>query len=281
VVTLDWGGGAPPAPLAAVPLAIHVQAVGTPVRLDHLVYLATLLGAALALLALALRTPLPAPTDPAAPLALAGPPPPHPWARVAVAVGALLGAELLLALLPFGGRTYALTRGLLLAAVQLVAALSLVRPVPPADLRHALALARPPRPLLWLALALGTGVLLPPLAFTLQRLIPATSESHVASLVAFPSGLLAVRIVGALAPVVEEVFFRGFVYGAIDDAIGPTSAFLVAVVAFALVHVPQVAGDLGSLAAILAAGVLLTALRRGSGSALVPALAHLVYNALL
>jgi membrane protease YdiL (CAAX protease family) len=114
--------------------------------------------------------------------------------------------------------------------------------------------------------------------------VEATGEAPIEAFVAWPSGLLSFGTLAVVAPVAEEVFFRGFVFGAIDDGRWGgrrALAFLLAWSLFALAHLQQVWGNWGGLLAVTTAGLVFTSLRALSGSTLVPALAHLVYNALL
>ena len=114
--------------------------------------------------------------------------------------------------------------------------------------------------------------------------VEATGEAPIEAFVSWPSGLLSFGTLAVIAPIAEEVFFRGFVFGAIDDerwGARRALAFLFAWGLFALAHLQQAWGNWGGLLAVTAAGFVFTLLRMLSGSTLVPALAHLVYNALL
>jgi len=201
-------------------------------------------------------------------------------ARLVAGVALLLGGGLALGLVPIWGSVAGLGRGVLLAAVQIGIAVALVRGIPSGDggRQGALALVPPPRArwLLWLAPAFG--VLLWLAGRLLLSVVPSTSEAPIETLVAWPSGQLAVSLAGVLVPIAEELFFRGFVYGTAERRFGRAAAFLITVVLFTLAHLPQVWGAWGGLAAIMATGIGLTALRLWSGSTTVPALAHVVHN---
>jgi membrane protease YdiL (CAAX protease family) len=80
-----------------------------------------------------------------------------------------------------------------------------------------------------------------------------------------------------LLPVAEEVFFRGYLYRA-ALRLGAAAAFVITVVLFVALHAQQSWGNWGGLVAIALTGTALTGLRALSGSVLVPALAHLLYN---
>jgi membrane protease YdiL (CAAX protease family) len=111
-------------------------------------------------------------------------------------------------------------------------------------------------------------------------IVPATGESAVQSFVRFPSGLLSFAALAVVAPLAEEIFFRGFVYGVLEQK-SRVLAFLGAWLLFVVAHAPQTWGQWGALVAIAITSLVLTSLRAASRSTLVPALAHLAYNGLL
>lgn len=76
----------------------------------------------------------------------------------------------------------------------------------------------------------------------------------------------------ALVATAEEVFLRGTLYDAVRRAASDNLAVLVGAVAFALLHVPLYGWHV--LPLDLAVGVLLGELRRATGTAAAPAVAH-------
>jgi membrane protease YdiL (CAAX protease family) len=88
-------------------------------------------------------------------------------------------------------------------------------------------------------------------------------------------------MIGLVAPVAEELFFRGFVFGTVASRFGGAVAFGLSVLLFAVVHLPQQWGAWGAFAAVLVLGASLSGLRWASGSATPGMLAHLTHNALL
>ena len=87
--------------------------------------------------------------------------------------------------------------------------------------------------------------------------------------------------VAVVVPLAEELFFRGFVYGTAERWKGANAATVASIVLFAVVHLPQQWGAWGAFASVTLTGVVLTLLRRATGSTLVPALAHVAHNALI
>jgi membrane protease YdiL (CAAX protease family) len=191
------------------------------------------------------------------------------------------------------GAAWGLASGVLLALVEVVLAFALAG----GARLDVLALGhRPPdsetlrarvRPFVLLALAPVFGIALHRVAQIALRVVPSTGEAPIEAFVAWPSGMLSFAALAVVAPLAEEVFFRGMVYGVLAGA--PTGARPLRVLGaalgswflFALVHLPQTWGSWGGMLAIAIAALGFTLLRVASGSVLVPALAHLVYNGLL
>lgn len=143
-----------------------------------------------------------------------------------------------------------------------------------------LGLRRPKRWWAHMPIALVGGVVLWLAATTATRLVPSTGVSTVEMLVSWPSGMLSFAVPAVIVPVAEEVFFRGFVYGALERR-SRALAFAGAWLLFVIAHVPQTFGQWGALVAITVAGLGFTTLRAVSRSTLTSSLAHLVYNGLL
>lgn len=81
-------------------------------------------------------------------------------------------------------------------------------------------------------------------------------------------------VVIAAVALSEELLFRGALFSAVDAASGAPSAVAVSACAFALIHVPLYGW--GALPLDLAVGVWLSALRLAGGSAVAPAIAHVL-----
>ncbi len=203
-------------------------------------------------------------------------------ALVAAGVLAVVAVGIALPALTPGGSTFGLVAGLVLAAFELLLAWTLI-----GGSAARLGLARPSS---WVG-TLGAFVAAPLVGLALFRFayfalssIEPSGEAPIEAFVAWPSGRLSFAALALVAPIAEEVFFRGFVFGAIDDGRWGRRralAFVLASGLFALAHVAQGWGNWGGLLAVAVAGIAFTLLRMLSGSTLVAALAHLVYNALL
>ncbi len=80
-----------------------------------------------------------------------------------------------------------------------------------------------------------------------------------------------------VAPLVEELIFRGFIYGALEFTWGVRAAVWISGVLFAAIHVPQLRA-LPQILVILVVGLVLSWLRAQSGSLAAPYFVHLGYN---
>lgn len=204
----------------------------------------------------------------------------HELLQVAVGLGGLVAAGVVVGLLPVEGASGVLFRGLSLAVVQLVVAATLVGVTtsPPGGKRAALGLVTTRRSgwILWFAPA--AGLLLWLFGRFLIGLSPTVIHAPIMAATAWPSGRLAVALVGVLVPCIEEIFFRGFLFGALSRKWNGTVAFVATTILFAAAHLPQCWGAWGGLVAIFVLGAALTAMRWRTGSVVASSLAHIVYN---
>ena len=213
-----------------------------------------------------------------------------PGVRLGAGLSVLVLAMVGLSFVPLGGSTVGVVRGLLIAAIEIAAAAFFVQAIARSGSEDAgdarperaagLGLSRP-RPGWWLlALAPLVGGLLWFAGLYVMRLVPSTGEAPIEAFVRAPSGALAMACVAVVVPLAEELFFRGFVYGTAERWKGANAATVASIVLFAVVHLPQQWGAWGAFASVTLTGVVLTLLRRATGSTLVPALAHVAHNAL-
>jgi uncharacterized protein len=84
-----------------------------------------------------------------------------------------------------------------------------------------------------------------------------------------------------VAPLVEELFYRGFLYPVLERHTGVVGAVLLTSVPFALMHAAQLAASWAPLLVLFSVSVVLTAARALTGSVAVPFLLHAAYNATL
>ena len=287
-----WPDKKPDAELMRVPLRARILARTALVPMDKLPVFAVATGALLLLIVLAFGgkpalSPLPA-------IGAAG------WLGAGAGIAGLLMASYL----PLWGSLNAMIKGTGMASIQVGIAVIVSWKLCAGRWRDALALVRPERswrafhtssdtprvnrlyrllhiltdPVpVWLTVAVVAAI---SLVFTAQLsvgLVPSTSEAPIQSFISWPSGMLAFATLGVLLPLAEELFFRGYLYR-VALSLGKTGAFVLSLLCFVGLHAPQSWGNWGGLLAIAITGLVLTALRALSGSSLVPALTHLLYN---
>jgi hypothetical protein len=181
--------------------------------------------------------------------------------------------------LPLYGSALGFVKGILIFLLQTVAALALAG-LWSAPRRTSLGLARPDRTLLWLAAAPVISVLLAFCARIALRVTPSTGEAPLESFISWPSGMLAFATIGVIAPLAEELFFRGYLFR-VALPLGRIAACALTLGLFVALHLAQSWGNWGGVLAVALTGTVLTWLRAASGSLLPPMLAHVLYNAAL
>ncbi len=81
-----------------------------------------------------------------------------------------------------------------------------------------------------------------------------------------------------IAPIAEEIAFRGFLYPSLRPWTGRILAAILTSVPFALLHAQQVAHAWGPLAMVFLVSMILVAIRERTGSVAASALVHACYN---
>lgn len=231
----------------------------------------------------------PVPTDGASPSEPRGATPTATLLFAAVALGVGFGLS---SWLPIPGALGGFARGLVLVVAQLATVAFVVMRTVPAHVREALGVHRPPRPWVAFLAAPVVGLALRMLAGLLLQVFPSEGRAAVEKMVSPSSGvvvphtlldpfsgLLAFAAVAVVAPVVEELFFRGVVYGALERARGANSAANLTALLFVIPHVPQTGGAPAALVSIALLSVVATYARRYTGSVVVPVILHFVHNA--
>lgn len=108
-----------------------------------------------------------------------------------------------------------------------------------------------------------------------------TGESYMAKLVAEPVGFTLVMLLALTAPLVEEVYYRGFLFPVLRKKLGAGFAILLVTVWFGAPHAFQLAGDWVGLPVIVAMGGVWTLQRHRSNSLVPSMVCHWSYNAVL
>ena len=81
-----------------------------------------------------------------------------------------------------------------------------------------------------------------------------------------------------VAPLVEEIVFRGYFFHVLKEWIGAQKTIYVIALTFAFLHVGQYWGDWVAIAMVTVLGFTLTLLRAWSGSTVAGVITHYVYN---
>jgi len=132
------------------------------------------------------------------------------------------------------------------------------------------------------ALALGTGLGLVNALSSglLERWIP--KSLPIEELFSSRSSAFALAAFGIfIAPPVEELFFRGFLYPALARPLGSVLSMGLTGAFFALIHSPQLAHAWIPLLLLFAIGVILTVVRAKTKSVATTVIIHMAYNTTL
>lgn len=137
----------------------------------------------------------------------------------------------------------------------------------------------------WLMLGLGQGVLL----FFIVTIVgiimssiypyevkPQAFASVINSVSNWREALLLIVIGSVIAPISEEIYFRGFLYTALKGKTGKTAAIIISASFFGLLHF-----DLLRFIPITLGGIWLTYIYEKTGSLLTSMLAHSVWNSIM
>jgi membrane protease YdiL (CAAX protease family) len=113
----------------------------------------------------------------------------------------------------------------------------------------------------------------------LAHLLPMPKELPIDSFFKTPAEAWALNILAVtLAPLMEELFFRGFLYPVLARRLGlPVAVFLTAL-GFALLHGAQLMFTWGPVLVIFLVGVVLTMVRARTNSVAAGVLIHMAYN---
>jgi uncharacterized protein len=136
------------------------------------------------------------------------------------------------------------------------------------------------------AIGLGTGVGVAIAAYTVNAigvLVTGTEDPVEQQLLqdALGGGLplaLVVLLAVVVAPLTEEVVFRGVLFRALADRVNLTVALLLSSVIFSVIHIEVVVSQPVALLGLFTVGVLLGVAYHLTGNLMVPVLGHAVFN---
>jgi membrane protease YdiL (CAAX protease family) len=123
------------------------------------------------------------------------------------------------------------------------------------------------------------------LSFTLQGIahfLPIPKEVPMDRFFRTPSEAWALSLFGVtFAPLLEELFFRGFLYPVLVRRFGIAIAVLTTAAGFSLIHAPQLGRAWGPVLVIFMVGLALTLTRAITKSVAASLLVHMAYNGTL
>jgi hypothetical protein len=113
----------------------------------------------------------------------------------------------------------------------------------------------------------------------LAHLLPIPKELPIDSFFRTPAEAWAISILSiTLAPLMEELFFRGFLYPVLARRLGLPVAVFLTTLAFALLHGAQLMFTWGPVLVIFLVGLVLTMVRARQNSVAACVLIHMAYN---
>jgi len=128
----------------------------------------------------------------------------------------------------------------------------------------------------------GLGATLAVSVLIVSSFFPPSTPPPIEKLLSSTSAMWIFAIFGiGVAPVFEEVIFRGFLFKVLAEMRGPSVAVPVTAVLFALLHIPQLWGSWAGIALIFLVGYILSLLRQKSNSLIPSLIIHTSYNAML
>lgn len=136
-------------------------------------------------------------------------------------------------------------------------------------------------PSAWILFPLA-GVVLSVGVQLLSALLPIPRQLPIDQYFSDTGGAYLMAIFGlTMAPLLEELFFRGFFYPALARPIGVTGAVIVTSILFAFTHASQLASAWGPLVLLFTVSIALTITRIRTGSVAASFLVHVGYNSTL
>ena len=131
-------------------------------------------------------------------------------------------------------------------------------------------------------LFLVSGALLALIVGALSSRIPGIEDLPVSGLLQHAQTAVFLGVTAiAVAPLVEEVVFRGFIFPVLERRWGTVTAVLLTALMFTSLHVTQLWGSWMAVGLIMLVGLVLSLVRALTGALLPAFLLHLAYNTTL
>jgi membrane protease YdiL (CAAX protease family) len=127
-----------------------------------------------------------------------------------------------------------------------------------------------------------TGFVLSVALQALAHYLPIPKELPIDSFFQTPAEAWALGLLSmTLAPLMEELFFRAFLYPVLKRAIGVSSAIFLTALCFALLHGAQLMFSWGPVLVIFLVGMVITMVRAKTNSVAAGVIIHMAYNGTL
>ena len=132
------------------------------------------------------------------------------------------------------------------------------------------------------AFLVSLGATLAITVLLVSSFFPSGEEPPIERLLSTTTAMYVFAIFGiAIAPLFEEIIFRGFMFKVLDDIRGPGTAVSVTAILFALLHLPQLWGSWAGVVLIFVVGYVLSFVRQRSNSLIPSFIIHTSYNGML
>ena len=129
---------------------------------------------------------------------------------------------------------------------------------------------------------IGVGLTSALSVLLISAFLPSSGQTPLEKLLTSRSAIAIFALFGiAVAPLLEEIIFRGFLFKVLWEIGGSRTAIVITAALFALLHAGQLAGNWGSVVLIFGVGCLLSFIRYRSNSIIPSFIVHTSYNATL
>lgn len=126
------------------------------------------------------------------------------------------------------------------------------------------------------------GAFLAVTVLVITSFFPTPSESPIEKLLTTTPAIVLFVVFGiAMAPLLEEIIFRSFIFSALADLVGWKMAVPITTVSFAALHLTQLRGNWPAVAVILLVGYVLTIVRHRTNSVIPSVIIHTAYNSMI
>jgi membrane protease YdiL (CAAX protease family) len=134
----------------------------------------------------------------------------------------------------------------------------------------------------FLTIGFALALALAPFESGLEKVAPSPKQLPIDQMFSTTAAAYAMALFGTFwAPLIEELFFRGFLYPVLARRAGVLVSILATALAFTFLHGAQLAEAIAPLAVIFVVGLVLTIVRARTKSVASSMLVHMGYNGAL